>query len=152
MSIHANPVYAQIAATTEQWKQNYTEAMRCRDFEEWLSIGIETLEHLIRFDEGWRADVLSGELVYDPNQDELITKVLELWLDAARNVESQIAPFERRFGHVEHAARFRECFRMAQSMLTPDELYFTSEKLVAARDQAIDDHRRGATDDLDDDA
>jgi hypothetical protein len=152
MNIRANPVYAQLSVIDEQWKRNHVNAMEYRDFEEWLAFGIETLERLFRFDEGWRGDVLSGAVPYDPDLDADIRKSFEQWLTTSRVAASHIPQFEQRFGPVEYAAKFRQYIRMVESVLTPDEQFFSDEALVAARDQAIEEHSRGVTEDLDDSA
>lgn len=130
---------------TELWKADHERAVAFFRFDDHLAVGIQLFESITRWDESWRCKVLAGEEQYDPMLANEIKEAYEWWLRPCAEVEAQLETCEREFGSTENGERFRQCYREAVGILTPDEEFFSGDALVQARDKAIDTHRRGGT-------
>lgn len=132
----------------EQWRQNHDAAMQCRDFELLLKLGIDVYETLGRLDTAVSAAALRGER--GQADLEAVDDLYRIWLalTSAAAVELRLSEFEQAGFHVEFSKAFRTAHREVQGILTPDAEFFRGDDLADIRDDAIDSHRRGETDDL----
>ncbi len=127
------------------WESDYAAAMRCRDLEEVIAHGVYVFDRLSRFDEETQEDVFEGKLPFDTERDARIIALYEAWARVSRHHSETLAGLEKEGFEVEGSERFRQCYRDASGILTPDSEFFAGEKLVGIRDGAIDTHRAGET-------
>jgi hypothetical protein len=138
----------------EQWRRDHDAAMRCRDFELLLKLGLDIYETIGRIDAETSGAVHRGER--EPAALEAIDALYRLWLAPAEDVQQELNEFERSGFHVDFADAYRSACREVQGILTADCEFFTTTSttttlapgvgdLVALRDAAIDAHRRDET-------
>jgi len=127
----------------EPWKKAHAEAMDCVMFEGTLSIGIMIYESLIAADEKLRGDLLKGNCVFDPKQDENMRLLFRGWMAPCAKAEERIQALTAAGFKVENAEKFRKCYDEARWMLLPAGEAFDDPKMVECRDKAIDDLRAG---------
>jgi hypothetical protein len=115
-----------------------------RALEELLALAVFTFERLARIDDEWHSEGYKGR-PYDPDVDAALSTIYQDWFEISQRTLRSLEEAEASGQKLEGAVEFRKCYREAQGMLTPDDKFFTDEALVRARDQAIDEHRRGET-------
>lgn len=130
----------------DRWRHEHDAAMKCRDFELLLKLGLDVYETLRRIDAEISAAVFRGERVQADL--EFVDLVYRLWLAPSAEVERRLEEFERSGFRVEFAAEYRSAGREVRGLLTPDDEFFRGEALADLRDDAIDAYRRGRTEDL----
>jgi hypothetical protein len=133
---------------SESCMLDHEDAVRCRDFEELLAIGIALCDLVHRLDEEWRRQVRSGNLQYDPAADSAIQSLYELWFRPCDKLRATLQQLEDRGFTIEGAREFRQRCDEVRGILTPDEEFFAGDALVSLRDKTIDEHRRGETTDI----
>jgi len=133
---------------TDAWKRDHKDAMACYAFQDHLQVGIEIFDSITRFDEDWRLRVFRGHVPHDASVEDEIRDAYQKWLQPCSRVEKVLRKFERLFGEVKYAAEFRSRHAEAQGILTPDDKFFANDSLTNLRDAAIDEHRRGDTQDV----
>jgi len=131
----------------EHWKQDHQEAMRCFDFEEVLAFGLSLYDYLNRIDEAWRAKVHRQLISYDAEFDRLIEELYRLWLKPCDRILNRLTSFEKHF-EVEGAKEFRAACREVKGLLTPDEEFFSQDRLVRLRDEAVAANLRGDVEEM----
>jgi hypothetical protein len=112
-----SPIDRQLEAYQEAWKPEHNEAMRCRDFEEALAVGIAIFRALARLDTAWRQRVSQGTETYDPETEETLRGFFHWWLQPCTTAMERLRYFEGRFDAVEGAADFRRCCEETQEIL-----------------------------------
>lgn len=138
------------ADQSERWKQDHQQAMACCTFEEVLSKGVLVFDMITSADERWRAAVCAERTTYDPQVDEAVRAAYQAWLSPCEAILKDLDYFERTGFFVEHAKQFRSRWREAVGILTADDQFFAHDKLVEARDHALDEleadrtHEHGA--------
>jgi hypothetical protein len=83
--------------------------------------------------------------------DELIDfakEVLRQWLEVSLLLLQKIDRLESEHGIIEGTKEFRAKIAEARGIFTPDEDFFRDDKLIELRDQAIDQHRAGQSEEL----
>ncbi len=130
----------------ERWRLEHDDAMKCRDFELLLKLGLDAFETLNRIDAEVTASVFRGER--DQADIGFVELVYRLWRVPAIEVERRLEDFERSGFRVEFADEDRAACREVDGLLTSDAGFFRGDALVELRDAAIEAHRRGETEDL----
>jgi hypothetical protein len=113
-----SPVYRQLAAYRESWQKEHEAAMRCRDQEEVVAVGISTYRMLREREEIWREKVFRGPLPFDAEDDADQRERYGFWLEATEAVLRDILPvLEREFDTVEGAEQLRACAAEAKDRI-----------------------------------
>jgi hypothetical protein len=112
-----DPVWRQIAVYEESWQQDHDEAMRCRDLEDGLAVGVALFHLIERIDQSWRDRVFRGAEPFQAEDDAAIRLLYELWLHPSGRITARIEQFEAKFENVERAGEFRVCRRRALETL-----------------------------------
>jgi predicted anti-sigma-YlaC factor YlaD len=113
-----SPVYRQLEAYEESWKQDHKEAMACRDWEDAIAVGINIFHMLQEREQVWRDQVFRGALPYSEEDNLDHQARFASWLDTTRQVVAEIlAGLEKRFGTVGGAAELRACADRAETIL-----------------------------------
>ncbi len=108
-------------------------------FERLLKLDIQVQEHVL-LERG------------DAEMQDRVSAVLNVWLTASLQVLPQTERLEGNYGQIAGADELREHVKEAKAMLTPDDEFFSSDKLLSDRsDEAIDAYRSGLTEALMDD-
>jgi hypothetical protein len=131
-------LYVEIA---EKWKQDHEEVMASYSFEDLLAKGVSLFNLIVSAEERWRLEIHRGVIRYS---DETYARHVELirhWLATGERLLPNLKRFEDAGFFVKHAKRFRRCIREAQGILTPDDQFFSHDRLVEERDRAIDEAR-----------
>lgn len=127
--------------------KDHYEAQDCNDCEDFLQMGIDAFEWIIRADEVIRAAIYAGDMEYDEELDHGIQLLLKVWLRPCENAFKWIAKCESLGFKIHNLAHFRECHNevlaIVESLDSPDTE--VGDALSAARDEAIREHRNGET-------
>jgi len=123
----------------ESWKRDHAAAMECCDFEDFLEMGVDLFDDLVKIDEKYRARVFAGKEQYDEDDNNAIYASFILWLIPCKIVERALEAFEHKFGTVKHAQEFRARCQEAKSILS-DHKEFFGTGLVPLRDDALDEN------------
>ncbi len=129
-----------------RWKPGLEHATACYALEFVVAQGIALFDLITRADETWRSAVLDGRVEYTKENDDSFAQAYEDWLRLCDEILPDIARAEREGFVLEKAEDLRSRVREAKGILTADEKFFVDDKFVALRDQAIDEHRAGKTD------
>jgi hypothetical protein len=107
----------QIAAYEESWKADHEAAMRCRDVEDVLAVGIMTFQLLERREQSWRDRVFRGTEDYRAEDDAATREGFDRWLATTEALLNRVAVLEQQFGSVEGAAELSRCAERARLLL-----------------------------------
>ncbi len=113
-----SPVYRQLEAYGESWKQDHSEAMACRDWEDAIAVGISIFRMIREREQAWRDQVFRG--VIPCSEDDYFDHLgrFASWLDTTNEVLAQILPeLEKRFGAVEGSTELRACAELVEKIL-----------------------------------
>ena len=108
----------QLEAYEEGWKVDHDEAMRCRDFEENLAVGINIFHSLMQVDVTRRHRIESGREEFIASEDGDMLGWFRWWLRPTEGAMARIRYFEQKFGAVDGAAEFRRCCEEAKEIVT----------------------------------
>ena len=137
------PIDRQLEAYEEAWKQDHIEAMRCRDFEETLAVGIAIFRALVQIDTTWRERVSRGVEEYSVEEDQALRASFLSWLRPCAQGLERLRYFETRFDAVEGSAEFRRCCEEAKEIVAewkspaPPVQGSEEENIVAHTDRAL---------------
>jgi hypothetical protein len=147
----------------ELWKEDHDLAMVCCDVQEQLALLSYLFERINRADEAVREAVFAGREDHSPEFDSELENIYREWADVAGKYLSIVRKLESQGFSVEEAGELRSRLREAIGLLTPDDQFFTPdnapeaggrpsrvEKLVQFRDEALEAHRRGETEEMED--
>lgn len=129
----------------EARKGDHRNVMECYSIEETVVKGIFVFDLITRFDDAVRSKVRRGEVEF---RDEFNRDMLEQyrnWLATSEEVLLRIESVQTQGYAVARADELRSRVVEARGLLTPDRDFFTSDKLVDLRDQALDEHAAGQT-------
>ena len=146
MSIHLESIKNRLAGyrgEADRWKIEHEDAMQCMDFELLLQHGVTIYDALNMIDEKARMEIYDSPDDYDPDYHKVMIGLYQWWLAPCDEILSELAKFESRFDSVDYAEQFRSAVQEVQGILTPDDEFFTGEKLAQLRDEAIDAYYRG---------
>src|SRR5262245_48565348 len=134
-------------ATPKEWKQEHLDAMLCFDVEDSIEFGLFILERINDLDEDVRMDGYGDQ--FSPVEFAKLCAEIEglygKWLTASEVHEKAIDLLEQMSFKVERSDDLRREIKQTRAMLTPDSAYFAGDKLVNLRDEAIESHARGET-------
>lgn len=128
------------SAVSDDLIAHHQEAMSCLDCEDFLRLGIDAFDWLMRADLSIRRAVYRGEAEYDQQLDSVVVKLLQVWLVPCDFALKWANEQRSRGFRVENLEQFEKCHREAAAMLVSDDEFFDSDKLVDLRDAALDEH------------
>lgn len=105
--------------------------------------GLLIFRSILRLDEALRGSAFEGKIEFTEEMDAALHELIKLWTFPCASVLGRVMYFEGRGHHVDNAGEFRDACRQATSILTPDEQFFTGDRLEGLRDAALAEHRRG---------
>jgi hypothetical protein len=118
-----------------------------RDCEDFLQLGIDAFDWLIRADQTFREAIFDGYKDFDPAVENALRSLCQLWLKPCERARKRIEIQLSRGYKVDNLDRFNECCEEMQAIVRAQES--TTEKLPAAmerlRDLALEEHRNGQT-------
>ncbi len=134
-------------STPNEWKQDHEEAMLCFDVQDSLEFGLLILEKITALDESLRLDGFEAKLTSEhfARMSREVEKLYHQWLMASLVHQEVIGNLGLKGYVVEGADQFRIAVDEVQKMMTPDKEFFAGSPLVALRDDALDAHARGET-------
>lgn len=94
----------------ESWKPDHDKAMKCRNLEGTLRLGLLYYNVIRLSDEEVSRKVQLGEIDFDPKLTRSVRKWYLWWLKPCEEVLSSIRVMQANF-EVEHAAEFERAFR-----------------------------------------
>jgi hypothetical protein len=106
-----------VEAYEESWKEDHDVALRCRDVEEVLAVGIAVFELLRRVEQTWREAVFREVEDFNAEDDAAIRQCYHNWLLPTEAFLGRLPPFERRFGAIEGVAEIRDRVQEARGLL-----------------------------------
>jgi hypothetical protein len=123
------------------------QADDCRDCEDFLQLGIDAFDWLIRADQKIREAIFDGAEGFDPLVEDALRLLCQRWLKPCEHARKwAVIQFNRGY-KVDNLDRFNECCEEMQAIVRAHEA--TTEELPAAmehlRDLALEDHRNGQT-------
>ena len=127
----------------EPWKTDHAQAMRCREFEEWLKLCIETFERINRLDEGYRSSVYDKDVEYDAAWDETVLDLYRQWRHRVSGFPQVMEDLAKKYEHIEYSDEFLRCLLEVDGILTPDGEFFADGRLTELRERAIRETREG---------
>jgi hypothetical protein len=123
--MHTSPLNRQLEAYQEGWETAHLAAMRCREFEENLAVGVAIFGVLKELDKSRRYRVTIGLELLDGEADDSMKRQFASWLKPYEVALARLADFEGQFDRVEGADEFRACCAECQRLLaawTPPQL------------------------------
>jgi hypothetical protein len=66
-------------AQYEAWKLAHCSAMRCRDLEARLALGVFTFQQISRADENWRQAVYAGRMPFSEQVETAVRNAYQTW-------------------------------------------------------------------------
>ena len=134
----------------QRWEQAQTdEAMQVRDFEDFIALGMFWFARINHLDEQTRLEELRAGAAPDAKIHEGIVGLYRAWLDTGRGVVRVLESFKANRWEIDGAEAFRSAVREVEGILTPDDKFFTGEKLARLIDQAREDYESGHTEPMD---
>jgi hypothetical protein len=135
------------------WKQEDTdEAMECLEIEEALSFGVSVYDRLVLIDEKIRSLALEQDLASDAVKRskgvkavKTMKQVFKIWLGLCPEIEADIKRFEKKGYAVAFAKEFRQRHKEARWSVGKAREAFSSKKMTALRDAALEEHAAGNT-------
>lgn len=118
-------------------------AMDCRDCEAFLQLGIDAFHWLNRADCQTRLAVFEGRAAFDPEFDEALGNLYQMWLRPCEIAERWISVQSQRGYTPDNLAEFRECFEEVKAIVAPS--VEVGGQIEEMRDQAIEDYAAGRT-------
>src|SRR5947207_1875532 len=112
-----SPVYRQLEAYSESWKQDHRAAMACRDLEDTISVGVALFRLLVRAEDSWRERVFRGIEECSDEDDRWVQGLFRLWLQVTEDVLDALPTLEHRFSSVDGANELRECAAQGRALL-----------------------------------
>jgi hypothetical protein len=129
----------------EAWKQDYKEASACHLLEFFLRTWLRFLDEIGECGNQIRLLVLQGKA--EASAEASAERLYRTWLSGAETVMPFLIELEGKGYQVERSEDFRRGYREVKGILTPDDEFFSGNRLIELRDKAIDAHRRGETED-----
>ncbi|HEY5312125.1 MAG TPA: hypothetical protein VIK18_06380 [Pirellulales bacterium] len=127
--------------------QSSKPAIACFDLVDLIVQGSNLFDSINRLDNDWRMLVYSKVVPYSAAFERRVEKLYSHWLEASDRVSSLYAKLEAEYKlrgfDVELVDKLLRAIREVRGMLTPDDRFFSAQKLVDLRDAAIDESRSG---------
>ena len=135
-----------LRSDAEEWKRDHDALPK--DLWVWEDL-ISRANHLfvrtIELDADIQGSIFRKQMDFDPALDSAVQRLFSDWLKIGVEILPLVERLERDIGTIEGADTFRANLSEAESILTPDDVFFASDELADLRDRAIDDHRAGRT-------
>ena len=126
----------------------HVSAMECRDCEDFLQLGIDAFNWMIRADEQFREAIFDGRIEYDAETDESLSLLFRTWLKPSSYAEKWAAEQTERGFTLEKIAQFRQCVTEVRAIV--QNANSIGGEMAKIRDAAIASHRKGETIDWED--
>jgi hypothetical protein len=126
----------------------HREAMDCRDCEDFLQLGIDAFQWVMRADQVLRRATFEGKAAFDPAQAEAgIRALCALWLKPCEPANRWISLQESRGFKVDNVERFHECCTEMRAIVAAQDATDEDmpEAIARLQDRAIEEHRNGET-------
>jgi hypothetical protein len=145
---HAQVVVKSYADEEGRLREHH-EAMECRDCEDFLQLGIDAFDWIVRADQLIREAAYRNVAGLDYAQAERAVRTLcEAWLKPCKQAQAIIAGQTERGFCIENLARFRKCCEEMQAIVkaqTSTEEEVIPDPITQLRDDAIQEYRDGQT-------
>jgi hypothetical protein len=92
--------------------------------------------------------VFAGRLPFSKQVEAAIADAYRAWGKACGAFLQAITDLEAEGCEVEGADEFRRCCREVRGILTSDKDFFSGPELTALRDEAVEAHRNGITEEM----
>jgi len=136
-------------ADVEDWKAEHDQLTAdCWVWEDLVAKANFIFGRILDLDTDIQESVLAGQAEFDEATDRNLREVLGQWSEVSLVVLHHAVRLEKTYGDVDGAQVLRANIEQAQSILTADSEFFSSERLVELRDTAIEAHRSGQTESL----
>jgi hypothetical protein len=109
-------LYDTQSAQVEAWHHAHGEAMRCREFEDAIQLGLTVLANIRRHNERWAKDIERSQLEFSWNDAERFARLFRWWREKSESLLKGIRGSELNGFTVEGAAGFREACREVDLM------------------------------------
>lgn len=130
----------------DYWQADHEKAMLYFDFRDLVADGISLFSDLCRLDENWRESMLKDEVLFDQFFADKLNTLLSRFYRTTKSICEILLPkFEASFGDVERSAEIRSVLKELECIATADHEFFTHEKFIRVRDQALSDDKQGLT-------
>ena len=129
---------------SETWKNEHSQAMACYSFEDVLTKGSNLFTSIISAEERWRLQVYRIEIAFSESKAAEFVDLIKDWLKPCQTLLTELKHFEDAGFAVKHSRKFRRSVREAKGTVTPDDEFFTDDRLVEERDRAVDEARESA--------
>jgi hypothetical protein len=114
-----SPVYRQLEAYSESWKQDHHEAMTCRDWEDAIAVGLAVYRLVWERQDTWRDQVFRDVIPYSEEDNRDHQARLADWLATTKEVLAEILPrLEAGFGRVEGTTELLHCAEAVEGFLS----------------------------------
>lgn len=118
MAFRNSPINRQLEAYEEGWTKDHAEAMRCRDFEQLLAVGVGIFHVLVKLDVARRQRIAQGQEEYSEEDDQALQECFRRWLRMGELASPQIRHYESSFWFVDNAADFRQCLEETREIVS----------------------------------
>ncbi len=127
------------------WARDRAVAADCREVEAGLVLGRVAFDAISRLDTDWHAEVFGGSIPYDVGEEGRIAGLYRSWAETGSAALEVVKSLESRCGPLAGSERLRADLDEARGILTPDDVFFGDEALVARQEEALDAFLRGET-------
>ena len=119
--------------------QAHTEAMDCRDCEDYLRLGLQAFNWLRTACKHIAEDIHSGQGVFNEELEQSITELYANWLEPCAEAEEWAAQQEHRGYTVDTATEFRGCCQEARDILEQRSLVHAARRArLHATDECVE--------------
>ncbi|HEY5315832.1 MAG TPA: hypothetical protein VIK18_25105 [Pirellulales bacterium] len=129
--------------------EKHAQAMKCRDCEAFLQLGIDAFNWIIRADQITRQAIYEGTAEFDhPSIENAVRQLCHAWLRPCGRAEAWVAVQHSRNFRVDNLEAFRACCKEMQAIVKAQELGDGEELppvLIDLCSKAIAEHVNGQT-------
>jgi hypothetical protein len=135
-------------AELESWQVEHDDAMRSYALADRASFLVFLIGRIEKLDESIRESYLVKNGAYDDEAEKFESRLYTEWYWEAKRCLIDSEALEKQGGLVEGLAEFRQNVREVAGILTVDADFFAGSDLDNLRDAAVDAHRNGETEPL----
>lgn len=130
----------------EGWKKLHDDLQEdCWIWEDLIAKANFIFLRYLKLDHDIQQAILTSVIDYSEETEQEMWTLLRDWLDISRQLIPQVDRLKQSYGSVDGSEDLLRNVKEAEAMLTPDDEFFSGDKLVSLRDRAIEDHRSGET-------
>lgn len=130
----------------DEVQRRHAEALECRDCEDYLKLGIDAFDWLIRADIAIREAVCKKEAEFEPEVDDALEAMMRNWLMTSEIASKWIELQLKRGYRVEGLERFRVCEKEVRAIVRFfDEGEELPSRMADLCSRAIEEHENGET-------